>query len=482
MVSEKDSSEIPAKGRKAPRRWVVDPDLPTLQLASNDPGIEIWVSPFGVGLLSIGLSTAPSHGLSSSVVLALNYALGQRARGKAHGFRRLSRAEEAVPPIYPEASGPVEERLNAPEGVFTIDELARHLIRAILDDPLFQCEIVQEQFSVFSVIRFPNGVNVSSPSTRNDLASMVTGLAQVEDAAHAGFQEDLVPVSSGLVTKHHWAAVGHLGATQIVTDQGAAFDEARVRRARDKYFVVYLVALLERLTMECFRERMAATVRTHQVTPATASDSGGYFGDVNEALSRLRRDVLEFTAIAHVTTVAARDSLHRYFRIASEGLLVAEAAAAVNSAIGNLDAASAAEQHFASANRGAETAERTLEVQHQILSLQQKVEWIEIFVIGYYALALGYYIGSALHFAEYYHGFGSLLLAFVSTGFAFVRLRPDRHRPTDEVRERRGWITMLIIIAVLLMLYVIVGVATKRSNRVHAAPAQANVPAAVSSH
>jgi hypothetical protein len=110
-----------------------------------------------------------------------------------------------------------------------------------------------------------------------------------------------------------WAAVGSLGAVHLVADQYEPpedFENQRVVQYRDKYFIAYLVAFLQRLTLQRSMDDAARTVHC----PEHQRHKG------REEFRRLHRDLLNFTVAGHYTEVSGRHAVNRFYRIAQQGL------------------------------------------------------------------------------------------------------------------------------------------------------------------
>src|SRR5206468_1868634 len=112
-----------------------------------------------------------------------------------------------------------------------------------------------------------------------------------------------VAVSHALLNRRHWAAVGQLGAAHLIADQPPPagqdehpYNRSRLPRVRDKYFIPYLMALLQRLVLHRSVE-----------TASTVLRSRGRRRSLD--LARLRENLLRFAVDGHFNQVSTREVL-----------------------------------------------------------------------------------------------------------------------------------------------------------------------------
>jgi hypothetical protein len=133
----------------------------------------------------------------------------------------------------------------------------------------------------------------------------------------------------------HWAAAGMLGAAHLIADQpapegmdGHPFNAERMYRVRDKYFIPYLFALIQRLALNCMDTEAAALARSRDA----------------RKLRMLRTSLLESAIGGRLSQISSRQALHRYYRLAQEGLGfdLREAWGDVRNALSDMEASSIA--------------------------------------------------------------------------------------------------------------------------------------------
>jgi hypothetical protein len=411
-------------------------------------GIELCLSSYGIGLLSIALAPECER-LSLPEAIEFNYRLSQlrwRNIGEFHiphpqedaprweGIPAAARQE--IPPA-PAPDAPLAERLGRPGGTFTPAELVEELLQPLA---AFELQQVQERLSVYTVVRFGAEVDFEHPEVRVTYAPLLSALAQVEEATHAGAPSDTLGVTHTLLNRRHWAGVGLLGAAHLIADQAPPdhpFNEARMPRIFLKYFVPYLTAMLQRHTLHRTVDEAATLV----LAPPQNLAAG---------LAALRAYLLAFAAGGHFTQVSTREALHRYYRLCQEGLDVPRALADARQALADLDAQYTTARQVRVAEDMAQNVAATKDMQERMQSLQQSmtdhlhtvaqvqvvVEYIEIVLVSVYAAHLWDMIEPHIHWAWLHEtvwrmprgSWGVLLIALVAGGITALVLKPWRHR------------------------------------------------------
>ena len=119
-------------------------------------------------------------------------------------------------------------------GVAGASFLLGELVSEILLKPLAHLGLgpFQDQFSVYTVIRFGAEVDFNHAEVSGDLAAFFSAITQVEEPGHAGAPGGALSVTNSILNRRHWAAVGLLGMAHIVSDQRGeqSFNEQRMPR------------------------------------------------------------------------------------------------------------------------------------------------------------------------------------------------------------------------------------------------------------
>ncbi len=384
-----DECEIPAgKGATADR-------LPVKLIAG--PRIEIFLSPMGVGILSIALALGGSQ-ITLRQAADFNYHLSQFRRHpallhKRHPQEDLARwnaippAQQASIPPAPDESRPLEDHLRMSGGNFTLEQLVGKLLAPLQKWGFDAQKPLQKELSVFTVARFSPEWDFGEDATRHALASTLSGLAQVEEPQHAGAPEGKLTVSNTLLNRKHWAAVGQLGAAHLVADQQADdgraidFNEQRATIVRDKYFIPYLVAFFQRLVSNRLVDEAGRIVNEPR--------------DAERALDTLRSKMLEFAVSGHFVQVSVREAVHRFYLLAQTGLGVPSGWTEVRRAISDLTAHHTARRQEQLSASHREIEKQQAEIAHnvgvnveKVANVQLMLEWIEIFLVSVYAAHL----------------------------------------------------------------------------------------------
>ncbi len=402
---------------------------------------EVFLTPYGVGALCLTvmlddqLLADAAAGLgpaNTNHALMFNYLISQLQKGMEASIRvphpRDDEAKwESIPPAErdkipapPAAAAALTERLNAPGGQYRLSELIDFFLEPLRQDDEFHA--YSSQWNVYAVVRFGADVSFLSPDSRDQFIRVLAGLAQVEEHTHAGAVPGQPGTEHELLNKRHWAAVGCQGAAHLVADQAGdvAFNEERLQRSRDRYFVTFLTAYLQRLAIQRASDLIGDVMQ---------STAPGEFESCSGDFRRLLRDTIEFNALAYLPEISRRELLNRYYRLAQAGMQVSQAWERVNQNVATLDAACRTSQNEALARSQAEDTKISRGALEESLRLQGKVEWVEVFVIAVYAAEMFHIMGEVLHFhRDLVAGFtlgGSLLAMLV----AYLFLRPDKHAP-----------------------------------------------------
>ncbi len=367
---------------KAMANWfkAAEVRLPHGRTLRVDPkvAVEAFVTSQGVGLLSVCLGVGRGP-VGPEDVIEFNYRLSQFRRSPVTGLvkphpsddsKRFGalppQAQAAIPPA-PAPDAPFEERLTSPYGAFTLGELAARLIRSPLVPRVRPVE--PRELSVYTVVRLPE-VDFADPAVRTAYGPLLSGLAQVEERGHAGADPDNLSVPALVLNRRHWAAVGVLGSAHLVADQSDAagspkgFNEFRVQVVRDKYFVSFLVTMLQRMTLN------RAVDEAAEIFNLPADDRAA-------RTARLRQDLLRFGVGGQFNQISSRHAHHRYYQLCRTGLDVIPAWADVRAILAELDADRLAQEQLGQQKRLGAVADGVSSSVVKIEHLQSVVHVIE---------------------------------------------------------------------------------------------------------
>ncbi|MGB8507477.1 MAG: hypothetical protein WCD76_03650 [Pyrinomonadaceae bacterium] len=410
--------------------------------------IELFLSDYGVGVLSIALSPNV-EGLALHGAEEFNYRLSQlRPRTAAmlrmphpcddlNAWERLTEKDrEAVSPP-PDQDAPIGERLGRRGATFTLGGLIEKQLIAPLET--IGWRRIQNQLSVYTVARFNASADFEKPGVRDTLAPFLSSLAQIEEPTHAGAPAGTVSVTNQVLNRRHWAGVGLLGAAHLVADQPEAdlpFNAERVSRVMQKYFVSYLVALLQRAALHRTIDEASRLVLVHG-------------RDTVAGLIGLRKHLLEFAVDGYFIETSSREAIHRFYRMAQDGLNVRHALENARQAISDFEAKHTAEEAKQATSRqiviaenmarNVEAAKLTADTQVALAEginahlkivsgIQVKVEWIEIILVSVYVAHLGEMIASHIRGLDEWGWLvvpGCAMIGFLGT---LLYLKPWQHK------------------------------------------------------
>jgi hypothetical protein len=343
------------------------------------PSAEMFVTSQGVGLLFMTIGVEQT-GLTGEDAAEFNYRLSQFRRRPITGFVKPhpadnpekynampAEARQNVKPKPPD-DAPIHELLASPYGRFTLKDLVNHLAREPLNRLSFR-PVEPRELSVYTVVRLPE-TDMADSGVRAQLAPLLSALAQIEERGNAGTDPSDLSVPALVVNRRHWAAVGVLGASHLVADQTdvkgdpAEFNEQRVRIVRDKYFISFLVTMLQRMTLNRAVEEAAGIF-------ASAPEQRG------ERTARLRQDLLRFGVGGQFNQISSRHAHHRYYQLCREGLDVLPAWQDIRGVLAELDADRVAQEQTSQQKHMADMAGEVAKSVNEIERLQSVVHTIE---------------------------------------------------------------------------------------------------------
>lgn len=395
--------------------------------------IEVFLTNYGVGLLSLSLRPKTAE-LDFAGATLFNYKLSQlrtytaprlripHASDDEERWQKLSDPQQANIAAAPTPEAPLLDRLGRAGGSFRLSELISEVLLAPLKD--LQLAPVQNQLSVYCALRYGPEVDLESEEVRTALASFLSAVAQIEEPTHAGAPRGTISVSNAILNRRHWAAVSTQATAHIVSDQPELdnkYNEQRVPRVMLKYFIPYLMAWLQRTSLQ-----------------GTIGEAGKFvLSDRNSAqgLARLRKHMLEFAVDGYVPQVSDRESVHRYYGMVQEGLGVRRAFEDASRAIAEIDAQFASEHQgrIAEALLDNAQATRTLQTQmtehlHVVADVQTTVGWIEVFFASVYLAELWHLFASHIERLQHWMPHGVIAFALLGGLGGAAILKPWQHR------------------------------------------------------
>jgi hypothetical protein len=395
---------------------------------------EVFLTNYGVGVLSLSLQPKIT-GLDFAGATLFNYKLSQLRPHVSPRLRiphpsentelwaRLPGPQKANIAAAPNPDTPLSERLGHAGGSFRLAELISEVLLAPLK--VLQLAAVQNQLSVYSALRYGPEVDFEREDVRLALASFLSAMAQIEEPTHAGAPRGTISVSNALLNRRHWAAVSSQATAHIVSDQpelDQKYNEQRVPRVMLKYFIPYLMAWIQRASLQ-----------------STVSEAGKFvLSDQDSAmgLAKLRKHMLEFAVDGYVPQVSYRESVHRYYGMVQEGLGVRRAFEDASRAIAEIDAQFASEHQAKIAEALLENAKanRALQTQmtehlHVVADVQRTVGWIEVFFASVYLAELWHLFAGEIESLKHWLPHGVIAFALLGGLGAAAILKPWHHRP-----------------------------------------------------
>jgi hypothetical protein len=408
------------------RRWLgaVDVELGSRVArvgVAPTPGVELFLTAHGAGVLSLCFDLGGGVDLES--ILELNRRLSILTRpGERAPWLSAPSPDGALPVADGGEPGtdavPLADRLGRPGARFSMAELLAQLL-----EPLRGMGVapIQESLCAYSVVALPHDVEVGAPETRLWTGPFLASLAQV----HSGFvrapERGKLGVPNLFTGPDHWAAASLQGAGHVLRARdGLAPTEDTVAEARDRYFVPYLTALLQRCAIKKAAEEATEMVLGEDVK--------------HGPVSRLRSDVLAFALAGALPEVSVRYSLHRSDRMCQRAVDLTRNLGQVRSALGDLEAQLSARQGMEIAEAQRDLALQAAEQEEASQRIHDALVWIEVFIVVAYAAELvKFFVIELPHIHDPALRWGAALLA-VGSGIAALAIL----RPWDHKHEPRG--------------------------------------------
>jgi len=419
---------------------------PAYALLPAGEGIELFLTPLGVGVLSLTFECAELGHLKQ--VQAFNYRLSQLRGYTTFRYRVPHDPRSTSPP--PGEGEAFEQRLGVRGGAFAFKELVDFLLAPL---NAFGLQETQQQFSVYSVTRFDRQAVFTADDSQARLRPFLAALAHVEEASHQGS----LGIRERILNPKHWAAVGSLGAAHLLADQDPPHpvDQQRLPRSLYKYFVPYLCATLQRLTLQ----------RLLWETDSAVLETDSSLHERQAKLCKLHQDMLRFSVQGCFTEISSREVHNQYYELALEGLRVPVTLQLVQRVLHDMESATtAAFQQETIRDTG--VVARSVGANIGLMAdMQRKVEWLEVFFVSYYATVLVHYVGGDFFDPVYAHW--SLVATPILSGLiAFFCIKPyESHHGTplpadagsSAKRPKIGSGGFLLIMALIFLGWVAVG-------------------------
>jgi hypothetical protein len=436
--------------------------------AQEAAGIELFLLDDGIGILSFAIQPTPASGRNGFCLTDLR---------DFNSYLHRAGPGVLVPTASPTPLTVGERSLGAfktwiatpdPGSCFTLVGLRDLLLRPIVaESSLIRNSDgdglawpLKPSFLVYTVAHLDETFDLNDPACRRWAGPELVALRDHWPSDHAGAVSSLLPGTHLILNRRHWTAVGLEGAAVLVGDQPAPaerrehpFNPFRVGQAFEKHFFQYLLALLQRLSIHALRERALCIVipeptSVHgptfpkagraQIGQSLASIPAGTNHEsgsrkTEEQIATLRDQLLEFGLNGRFSQVQLSEAAQEVYETAVKGLRLEEAWQEARGALEEIDAR--------------RTAQRSAQSLDEIMHLQQKVEWAEVFIIGVYALEATHILTESLGWKQgYWLGVALFCIAGLGLYLAYRALNP----PKEASQFQFKWLAILALIWLLL--------------------------------
>jgi len=366
-------------------------------------GIELFLSPHGVGVLSLAFGCQPQD---AGGLPALNHRLSQ-LRGPDACRLQIPQAAGIEAPS-PQAK--FEQRLGVPGGAFLWEEWVEFLLAPLHAHGLQE---TQPRLSVYSLTCFDDA-KVFAEASQAGLKAFLSDLAEAGEQAG----QDSLQSPEAVLSPSHWAAVAGQGSAHVLCGQAG--------QGLYTYFVPYLCAFLQRLVLQ----------RLLWETDQTILETEDNLPERQAKLLVLRQDMLRFSVQSGFTEISRHEAYNRYYDLSLQTLRVAPSLERIQRVLHDMDAAATAEYQLRASQDVQALANEAQANRGRLEQLRRKLEWLEVLFIAFLATALAHYLGGELFNAAYAHW--SLIAAPLVSGLTALLFIQPFARPAQGPEEGRG--------------------------------------------
>jgi hypothetical protein len=298
-------------------------------------------------------------------------------------------------------------------------------------------------------------VDFSNPAMVTAWLPVLCGLAHVEEVAHVG----TLTTPRHLLNPNHWAAVTSLASAHLLLDQyypAQNFDEQRVPTVLYKYFVHYLIALLQDSILQGFLDQAA------QIAQEAESQTDAIW---EKQLQTIHLQHLRFSASGYFVETSVREANNQFYYLSQQGLRVPETFTLTQRVLHDIEVSGNLRQQQQFEEEIKQVVAQLDRNVSTVTNIQRKVEWLELFFASYYACALAYYIAYSAKFTG--EVFGGLSYQAVSVVvwpiiaglLVFLGAKPHEHTHTTSSGEFKlsQWIVTGLAI-ILPVIWFVIGV------------------------
>jgi hypothetical protein len=465
--------------------WIID--------AVPDSGVEFFLTRMGVGVLSISLRLEPPSGVDDAArtnFLEERRLLHELATGQQTvwfwrpGF--MGYPVEDQPEGTRELPTPdLDVRLRNEGHAFTWHELIERLLRPLRTTFAIAKET---RFLLNLAVQLAAECDLEDPATRAAVIGQLSQVAQLHSSTHPGEITGHAQSLPVFISRKHVATLTLAGAAHAVARQRPyeeadehPYDVEHLRRAHFSYFVSWLLAVIQRSTLQKTLEDGLELLRkrgeiAHQLLAGGTVGEGGTSLDpssrqtqdqLNRRLNVLRWDLLAFSLQGEFVQVSHRMTVQQFHQAAQKATQIPEGLRAARRTISDWENAQRAED---TANLAGEVAESV----HAMKHMQGNLEWVEVVLFSVYLIEVGHVMGEMVFGHTWILAASLVTLGLAGMAAAYLLLQPHRHAP----QGRRLW-TLMAFLVLALVVFLGVNLIWNRRTETHPVPA---APPATSHH
>jgi hypothetical protein len=392
------------------------PHGPLLPVMIPEGGaIELFLTSHGTGLLSLPL-TPGRRDLTLCETLLFNHHIAQGRAGavaelhmphpaddQVKWAQMLVGARSLVKPA-PDRFAPVEDRLGAPGGSFTLAEL---IAKLLLPLEAFALRPVTRGLSPYTVVRVRQDAMPPEPS------GWLAALARVEEQSNV---EATGGVTFAELEPNHRMAVSPAGVAHCLEETGEvrpADAITRVARARDRFFIPYLAAYFQSLAL-------------HRAVTEAGAIASAPSEQQTERLAGLRARLAQFGSASQFQHISSDEAVERAYTLCQEGFKITPMWDDVRRVVTEVEA----QQGLA---RQAQAAEESARAAQSIVHIKRWTQWTGIFA---FAILITLWV-AVLTFGTVLGRWLPILLGIIAMGAAYywTQIRRPRAAPAPPAEE-----------------------------------------------
>lgn len=435
---------------------------------TRDAGVDLFLSDFGVGIASFSFSKHTPIDTVNCLELVSRMHLGARWKDRS---------------AHLQVSSPEATRMASVIGVKNPERFYLHqLLPIFLPSKTIKHRSHQRSFNVFFGGRLQDVLDFGDATQRAAVVPMLANLQNLWRADHAGIGDESMLKNHQIYNKRHWSALSRMCAAHIVSDQAAAegaeavtFNERRLERVMAKFFFPFLLSNLQHLAVQRITEDASRWARS-ELRFADETSTREQLKFRERELDRIRTKISCMPMSLLMDEVSNEDNPQAFYRLCLDTIGLPDATRQMHGVIDAIDRQQSSDRLATVGETGASSLQK-------VVHIQDNLEWIETFVVSFYAVELSHILGGTLGFSElhsaagisqYFELIGLATVALVAGLLVIILTRIpslDRRVPHSEKQGSKirrtllsGGMALLLGLVLTIGSYLLIGTLVLRAN------------------